>query len=267
MEAKTDLRRRFMIILKNIIGILTDPKNTRMFLLGGIVVLCILLFRQCEETEIAKSEAVRIDNNWKASLDTIQNYIDENGNAAAQIRALNLSLEELENELKFEKGKPPITVIKTETVIKEVIVEVPVIVLDTITGNFNSALTFADKKEWGKSFRNIGGLVPYELNDSVITFGDATIELEQNIFLSATLTRDNKTKELFVNLLTDYPGTTFNSAEGILIDQKSKAFKSLQYENRKTLGLGLQLGVGLSGQQITPYVGVGLNYTPKFLQW
>jgi len=58
MEAKTDLWRRFMIILKNIIGILTDPKNTRMFLLGGIVVLCILLFRQCEETEIAKGEAV-----------------------------------------------------------------------------------------------------------------------------------------------------------------------------------------------------------------
>ena len=107
-----------MIILKNIIGILTDPKNTRMFLLGGIVVLCILLFRQCEETEIAKGEVTRIDNNWKASLDTIQNYIDENGNAAAQIRALDLSLEELENELKFEKGKPPITVIKTETIIK-----------------------------------------------------------------------------------------------------------------------------------------------------
>jgi hypothetical protein len=52
-----------------------------------------------------------------------------------------------------------------------------------------------------------------------------------------------------------------------LIDQKGKAFKSLQYENRKTLGIGLQLGVGLSGNGIGPYVGIGLNYTPKFLQW
>ena len=260
-----------MIILKNIIGILTDPKNTRMFLLGGIVVLCILLFRQCEQTTLAKGEASRITNNWKASLDTIQNYVDKDGNSIAQIRALNLSLDEIKGELKFEKNKPPLTIIKTETVIKEVIVEVPVIILDTVVntviGDFSSALTFSDKKEWGKSFRAIDGLIPYETTDSLITFGNANIELQQNIFLTASLIRDNKTKELFVNLLTDYPGTTFNSAEGILIDQKSKAFKGLQYENRKTLGLGLQLGVGFSGSGVAPYVGIGLNYTPKFLQW
>ena len=256
-----------MIILKNIIGILTDPKNTRMFLLGGIVVICILLFRQCQATGEAKGEANRIDNNWKASLDTIENYIDKNGNAAAEIRALNLSLEEIEDQLEFEKGKPPLTVIKTETVIKEVIVEIPVTVVDTVIGNFNSALTFSDTATWGKSFRKVGVFVPYELDGTYIDFGSATIDLNQNIFLSAALTRDSKTKELFVNLSTDYPGTTFNSAEGILIDQRSKAFKDLQYQNRKTLGLGLQLGVGLSSNGVSPYIGIGLNYTPKFLQW
>ena len=109
--------------------------------------------------------------------------------------------------------------------------------------------------------------MPYEIDGVSIDFGNATIDLNQNIFLSASLLRDTKTKELFVNLTTDYPGTTFNSAQGILIDQKSNAFKGLQYENRKTLGLGLQLGVGLSGEGIGPYIGIGLNYTPKFLQW
>ena len=244
-----------MIILKNIIGILTDPKNTRMFLLGGIVVLCMLLLRQCQATDEAKGEANKISNNWKASLDTIDNYIDKNGNAVAEIRALNLSLEEIVDELEFEKGKPP------------VIVEVPVTVIDTVVGNFNSALSLSDTATWGKSFRDVSVFVPYELNDLNVNFGNATIELNQNIFLTASLIRDTKTKELFVNLLTDYPGTTFNSAQGILIDQQGKAFKSLQYENRKTLGIGLQLGVGLSGNGIGPYVGIGLNYTPKFLQW
>tara|TARA_R110000822_G_scaffold78416_1_gene187845 strand:+ start:1060 stop:1830 length:771 start_codon:yes stop_codon:yes gene_type:complete len=256
-----------MIILKNIIGILTDPKNTRMFLLGGIVVLCMLLLRQCQATDEAKGEANKISNNWKASLDTIDNYIDKNGNAVAEIRALNLSLEEIVDELEFEKGKPPVTIIKTETVIQEVIVEVPVTVIDTVVGNFNSALSLSDTATWGKSFRDVSVFVPYELNDLNVNFGNATIELNQNIFLTASLIRDTKTKELFVNLLTDYPGTTFNSAQGILIDQQGKAFKSLQYENRKTLGIGLQLGVGLSGNGIGPYVGIGLNYTPKFLQW
>jgi len=256
-----------MIILKNIIGIITDPKNTRMFLLGGIVVLCILLLRQCQATNEAKGEASRIENNWKASLDTIENYIDANGNAAAEIRALNLTLEELEGDLEYEKNKPPLTVIKTETVVKEVIVEVPVTVVDTVIGNFNSALTFSDTASWDKSSRNVGVIVPYEVDGTNVDFGSATIDLKQNIWLSASLTRDNKTKELFVNLTTDYPGTTFNSAEGILIDQKSKAFRDLQLQNRKTLGLGLQLGVGYNGQSFGPYLGVGVNYTPKFLQW
>ena len=260
-----------MIILKNILGILTDPKNTRMFLLGGIVVLSILLFRQCEQTNLAKNEVTRISNNWKASLDTIQNYVDENGNAVAQIRALNTSLQEVKGELKFEKGKPPVTVIKTETEIKEVIVEVPVIILDTVfhtvIGDFNSALSFSDKKEWGRSSRTIDAIVPYKTTGNNITFGNANVGLQQNIFLTASLTRDNETKELFVNLLTDYPGTTFNNAEGILINKKSSEFKGLQYENRKTIGLGLQLGVGLSGTQLSSYVGIGLSYTPKFLQW
>jgi hypothetical protein len=260
-----------MIILKNILGILTDTKNTRMFLLGGIVVLSILLFNQCEETNLAKDEVIRISNNWEASLDTIQNYVDENGNAVAQIRALSVSLGEVEGELKFEKDKPPLTIIKTETIIKEVIVEVPVIILDTVfhtvIGDFDSALSFSDKKEWGRSTRAIDAIIPYKTTGNNITFGNASIGLQQNIFLTASLTRDNKTKELFVNLLTDYPGTTFNNAEGILINKKSKSFKSLQYENRKTIGLGLQLGVGLSGTQLSSYVGIGLSYTPKFLQW
>jgi outer membrane protein W len=53
-----------------------------------------------------------------------------------------------------------------------------------------------------------------------------------------------------------------------MIDQQSSGFKELQMQNRKSLGLGLQLGIGVTGTgNIGPYVGVGLNYTPKFLQW
>ena len=43
-----------ILIIKNILGILTDPKNIRMFLLGGIGILLFLLVRQCNETEEAK---------------------------------------------------------------------------------------------------------------------------------------------------------------------------------------------------------------------
>jgi len=118
-----------MIILKNILGLITDPKNTRMFLLGGIIVLCILLLRQCQAVDEARGEVTRIQNNWNASLDEIENYINERGNAEAEVLALNLTINELEKDLRFEKNKPPVTIITTETVIKEVIVEVPVAVI------------------------------------------------------------------------------------------------------------------------------------------
>ena len=196
-----------MIIVRNILAFITDPKNTRMLLLGFIVVLCMLLLRQCQQTEAAR------------------------------------------------------------TVIQEKIVEVPVTVKDTIIGNFDSALSFTSKNEWGNSFREIGVTVPYTFSVDSTLFGDATIDLKQNIWLTASLIRDKKTKELFVNLETDYPGTTFNSAKGIMIDQSSSAFKDLQLQNRKTFGLGIHLGYGLGTNGASPYVGFGVHYSPKFLQW
>ena len=255
------------MILNNILSFLFNPKNGRLLTMIALVVLAVLLFRQCEQTRKAEWETTRISNNWKASQDTIRNYKDKNGNSAAEIRALTLTLDEAKKEIQFEKGRPPVTVIKYETKIVEKLVDVQVATVDTAIGNFNSAAIIASEASWGKSSRKIKTTVPYSFTDGKATFGDATIDLEQNIFLTAAILRDKKTKEVFVNLSTDYPGTRFNSAQGIMIDQSSSGFRDLQFQSRKSLGLGLQLGVGITGAGVSPYVGVGLNYTPKFLQW
>jgi hypothetical protein len=255
------------MILKNILSFLFNPKNGRLLTMIVLVVLALLLFRQCEQTRKAEWETTRISNNLKASQDTIRNYVDKNGNSAAEIRALTLTLDEAKEMVEFEKNRPPVTVIKYETKIVEKLVEIPVASIDTVIGNFNSAAVIASEASWGKSSRKIKTTVPYSFTDGKATFGDATIDLEQNIFLTASILRDKKTKEVFVNLSTDYPGTKFNSAQGIMIDQTSSGFRDLQRQSRKSLGLGLQLGMGFTGNGISPYVGIGLNYTPKFLQW
>jgi hypothetical protein len=246
---------------------LASPKILRALPTVGLVILALLFLRQCEQTRKAEWETTRISNNWKASQDTIRNYVDKNGNSAAEIRALTLTLDEAKKEIQFEKGKPPVTVIKYETKIVEKLVEIPVASIDTTIGNFNSAAVIASEASWGKSSRKIKTTVPYSFTEGKATFGEATIDLEQNIFLTASILRDKKTKEVFVNLSTDYPNTRFNSAQGIMIDQTSSGFRDLQIQNRKSLGLGLQLGVGVTETGIAPYVGIGLNYTPKFLQW
>ena len=79
-----------ILIIKNILGIITDPKNTRMFLLGGIGVLLFLLLKQCNETEVAKGEVTRFQNNLSAANDTILNYVNEKGESVGEIKGLSL---------------------------------------------------------------------------------------------------------------------------------------------------------------------------------
>ena len=260
-----------ILIIKNILGILTDPKNTRMFLLGGIVVLLFLLVRQCNETEHAKGEVTRFQNNLEAANDTILNYVNENGESVGEIRGLNLSLEELRDSLKYEKSRPPITIVKYKTIVEERIVEVPVKIKDTVIKqngvDFKSVLSFNSKSDWEKSSRLIDVSLPYTFTDSLM-FGSATIGLKQNIWLDATLSQDLNTKEVFIKLTSDYPGTTFNNTQGIMIDQNSPEFKSIQMKNRKPFGLGVNMGMGITGDgNFGPYIGIGISWNPKLLQW
>ena len=260
-----------ILIFKNILGILTDPKNTRMFLLGGTVVLLFLLLRQCNETEHAKGEVTRYQNNVIATNDTIRNYINKKGEAVGEIRGLSLSLEELKDSLEYEKNRPPITIIKYKTIIREKIIEVPVKTKDTLItqgkNSFNSILSFTSSNNWQKSSRLIDVDLPYSFTDS-LTFGSATISLRQNIWLDATLSQDIKSKEIFIKLTSDYPGTIFNNTQGIMIDRKSSEFKSMQMQNRKSFGLGINIGMRItSDSTFSPYIGLGVSWNPKLLQW
>ena len=260
-----------ILIVKNIIGIITDPKNTRVFLVGAIVVLLMLFLRQCNETKNAKGEIIRFKNNLVAANDTIRNYINENGESVGEIKGLVLSLEELKDSLDYEHGKPPVTVVRLRTIIKEKIIEIPVTTKDTIIKQsgirFNSILSFKSENDWDKSTRLINVDLPYSFTDSLI-FGSATIKLKQHIWLDATLAQDVDTKEIFIKLTSDYPGTTFNNVKGILIDRKSPEFKKLQVQNRKNFGLGINIGMGINGSgKISPFIGAGISWTPKLLQW
>jgi len=251
----------------NILSFFTDPKNTRMILLGGIIVLTFFLFRQCEATSAAKGEVTRITNNQIALTDSIQNYKDKWGNSVGEIRGLVLKIEELNDSIEIEKNKPPITIIETKTKIVEKIVEVPVKTIDTVIGSYESAITFNNNASWDKSYRNVNATIPYSISNDSISLGEASIDIKQNIWLSASILQDTKTEEVFVKLKTDYPGVTFNDATGIMIDPNSKGLNKIRRKSRKTLGIGFQLGLGYSGNTVAPYVGIGLGYTPKFLQW
>jgi hypothetical protein len=240
-------------------------ENAKFVLITIIMVMFMLLLRQCNSTKNAKDEIIRINNNTIALNDTIKNYKDKWGNSIGVIRGLTLKLDELSDSIEYERNKPPVTIISYITEIRDSLIFVPVV--DSITmvdSTLLQRIAYVDTSEFNKSSRIVSFTMPVWSKDT-IRVGETKLNLSQNIWLEASISKDRKSKEVYVHLKTDYPGVIFNDTQGILI-QNDKELKKLAYSQRKQFGLGLQIGVGYSGR-IMPYIGVGVHYSPKFLQW
>lgn len=280
-----------MTILKNIGKFLTDPKNTRMIMLGVIVIICLLFLRQCNKTqyykkqvELEKQETKRVANNYDASIDTIKQYKIDSDTWRSEKSGYELSLDELENkysdllgDFEIEKNRPPKVVIKTEYVIKDSIINIPILVQVDSFGN--TRLEFNDSTYHDSiNYRLLSGIIPYKVvfdpTDSLCKVvpspGNFNLILGMNLNLG--LFQDKNTRKVYIKADTDYPGVTFTTLDGASI-MDDPANKKILRNMRKPWGLGFNAGYGAivnvkNGQIATgPYFGVGLSYTPKFLQW
>lgn len=274
-------------IVTNIIKFITDPKNTRMLLFAGIMLFLLLFLHQCSATQKAKAEVesqkaetARVSNNWQASLDTLKQFKVGASTQRAQISGYELTLKELQSDysdllanFEIEKNKPPTVVIKTEYIIKEVIKEIPVYVSIDSTGN--RSLLFSDSVSHNENnWRKLSGEIPFHIDTTesktTIIPGKANVEMKFGMNLNLGLFQDKDTKKIMIKAESDYPGINFTSIQGASIldnDKNKKALRSL----RKSFGIGLSVGYGISlnGNLISPapYIGLGINYQPKFLQW
>jgi hypothetical protein len=274
-------------IITNIVRFAADPKNTRMLMFAGILLFALLFLKQCNATQRAKAhvkleqqDKQRIKNNWKASSDTLVQFKIKDFTNRAQILGYELTLEELETEhsrlladFEIERNKPPKVIIKTEYIIREVIKEVPVYV--TIDSNGVKQFEFNDSVNHNKNnWRTISGKIPFiidtlGLKPKVIPGnGNFTIQFGMNLNLG--LFQDKDTKKIMIKVDSDYPGIRFTSIEGASILDNPKNKKALN-SLKKSFGLGVNIGYGASfnnGNILAgPYIGLGLGYHPKFLQW
>jgi hypothetical protein len=103
----------------------------------------------------------------------------------------------------------------------------------------------------------------------------ANINLKQGISLYTGLVKDTKTNKILIDVKSDYPGLTFDNIVGadIMSDPISR---KVARDFRKEFGIGLNLGYGFflvpdgnSSYVIKrgPEISLGLNWTPKFLQF
>lgn len=281
---------------------LKDPKNRKvlnLLLIVGLIAI-ILMQRSCNsklegELQAQKEETQRIQNNYEALNDTIRQGKINDSTLLAERKALKLTVEELKTNFsdlligfeKFKKQNPK--VIERITVNNyETIREVPVYAKMDSLGN--GTFTFVDSAKFADgNYRTLKGVIPYQSklfnksDSNEVAFnklgvynrvypGLGNFTLEQGIKLKVGLFEDPKTKKVSIAATTSYPGITFTQLEGadIMSDEISrKAARNF----RKTWGIGFSIGYGgtvdLKTSKLTfgPQVGVGLHYTPKWLQW
>lgn len=280
-----------MFTIKSLIDFITNPKTAKIIGLAAVAVFILLFLKQCDkinglkhEVELGKKEVKRVENNLKASSDSIIQYKVKSNAWMGEKSGYELKISELKDEyffllgeFEFEKNKPPKTIIKTEYIIEERIVEVPVFVETDEVGS--TKLIFNDSVKYNSSnFRVLSGSIPYSIafnpKDSTYILipglGDFSLDMGMNLNLG--LFQDKKTREIKIKAETSYPGITFTKIDGASIMDDPESRKVLR-QTRKSWSIGLSLGYGVvvntKSQNIShgPYMGVGLNYSPKFLQW
>lgn len=250
----------------------------------AIVVLALLLLRQCGVANDAKKEAERSLHNLLAEQDSVRTIKSKLGNVLVEKSAFQLKYSELSEEqkdliaqLELEKNKRPGVVIETQVVYKDTSIFVPV---ETKVKDGVSYLSFSYNPTLpGSNKLNVGGKLPYTLKSdttsdgsftTTVIPGNAQLSIEQRIDLVTGLYRDPKTNRLYVRASTSFPGITFNDIQALDMVDDPGTRKALQGA-RKTWGVGFTAGYGMlispNGYSTGPMIGVGLNYTPKFLQF
>lgn len=243
--------------------------------IGLLIVFGIIFSSQCSKIDRLNHEIDRQENNRIALTEQIVNYEDELGRVNAEKHAYQLTQEELRDSIGLlkQKNKEYISYINTNMNVKDTVTLETVIVKEVDAQVEAGSIKLAKSDVFGKSSCSFSVNIPYNVNENKLFTGNAVFALDQNIFVEGWLEKNNKAKETFVHLRTDYPGVTFNSGLGIV----AEAGKAYERSMRKTWGLGVAVGPNFSfsydfiNQQFIPTVGVGvtigLTYTPKFLQW
>jgi hypothetical protein len=264
--------------------------SNKLILIGIIVLLIFLSIRQCEKAGSLKAEARREHNNYLASQDSVRTIKKEKDHLIVEKSAMELKVSELSDEQKKlitklglkDNGKSttPSVVTEIQIVYVDRFINVPTKVEKDKDGKESITFTHSPKMK-GNNSLTISGKIPYTLDitkspdvaDLVFTklnTGAAELDIKQNIEIITGIYRDPKTKRLMTRVSTEYPGIDFKDVNSFtILDTKENrdALKSA----RKPYGIGVNFGIGLAANQkgIGPgiYLGIGLQYSPKFLQF
>ena len=250
--------------------------DTRLIFLGGIVILALLLFRQCEATKNASAENERYKNNIAALKDTIETAKTESGKLQFERSVLianNDELRELNSDLSKEiddqKGKVA-QLTKIIGILSTPHVD-PIPGHGSTTGNPCDSLGGTFQSIWSDSlsfdvnnWRKLAGKTVIGVKGGKLISNETTITQDITGFdLITGLEKKTDHYEIFVR--SNYPGFKPTKIDGVVIPVKDL----IPTEKPKpwSLGAGPQIGVGISNKGFGGYIGLGISLQYTLLKF
>ena len=265
--------------IKNILS----NKTLVTFIAGALVVL--LFFRQCsqisnlkQDVKFAQEDADRNLNNFKAAQDSVTILRNDNGDQLAEIRSYEFDLSKLQESQKdltkkYQKAlalnkdlKEVNSLISAELEIKDSLdVTTTTETIDTTT----TKITFNSEKDFGNgNSRILSGFSTIKYDFGQFKVLQSEFELKQTLSLMAAIEAGEDGADR-LKLSTSYPGLVIKDIENINL-VNTRLNRRDEKKSRWLIGFGVGYGINLNNDQVIstgPSIGLGLYWSPKFLQF
>jgi hypothetical protein len=258
-----------MLVAKSALSILQwllDSKNQIIILLVLLMGMGVWVYNQRHTISNLEQTTQQLKSNIFAITDTLQTRTTERGVLIAERGALQTdkaSLEIINNTLYTQliKLEQEVSTLQSTgiTIQRDTIYDIPTAA--EYLGDSNFIINWSDvtRGEWGlrelsgrNTFRIIGDTLLVELQTDII----------RDILQMRIQTGYNVLPNGFIKVFasTDYPGVTFTSVDGVIIDPNFYVAHPKQLSPSRW-GLGLHVGYGVTQYGISPYIGVGVSYS------
>jgi len=265
--------------IKNILS----NKTLVTFIAGALFVM--LFLRQCnqisnlkQDVKFAQDDAGRSLNNFKAAQDSVTILRNNNGDQLAEIRSYEFDLSKLQESQKdltkrYQKAlslnkdlNRVNSLISAELEIKDSLdVTTTTETIDTTT----TKITFNSSEDFGNgNSRLLSGFstIRYEFEKFKVL--DTKFELTQTLSLMAAIEQGEDGADR-LKLSTQYPGLVIKDIENINL-VNTRLNRQVEKKSRWLIEFGVGYGINLNNDQVIstgPSIGVGLYFSPKFLQF
>jgi hypothetical protein len=255
-------------MLGSVLNVLTNKKYREVLLIGGIIVVCILLLKQCNDAKALQKKNKQNVDALSQSMETVKNKDGEVSfqkslvvASKKELSELNEEYGELADELKKEKGKVKI-ITKVEIKYQSDTVEVKNELDSCDVGKYCLGWSVLD------SFRTLEGVTSFGINrDSLtlrITPGITTITKDEMLLdlITGIKTIDGIDK---IFITPKNPNVKVGNITGAIIENKGGGF--INTKNKKKLSIGFHAGYGLvydsqsNVVRMGPSATIGVSYS------